>query len=503
MDHVNEAEGTSNAGEGLMFARLMPINRNALLAFDSVVEVISTYHGGNHHRKFLSWNPMKSSLDTVEMQVWNHRTKLSRIEGGARRHVTEGEDPNNFWECTDDKDADPDPVAKKEIWHGYYQFNLKTERAHGYQEWSISSGRWPKHKQVASSDTLDDHGGVDIILTRHAGMDRVRGFHALLYYKTDSGLLVIEALREAPYGIYLDGEPVIQSTRALRKSAMVVEFGALQYVFEFTIADEQADALFQQEKIQYFKDHLEAPAPPPTLSATPQRDTDTKMIYRDILMLHSIIMELRNGMAWLASLPDGRLASVMFFYLSDVDSHSKMEAYVKAWKFLAPIADVEDDDRRVTHMEAFGIDCMVNDMAQRPLRWLATSPYCPGTLESMVLQNNCETTRETRLALFKHAIEGLSIIHRSGCVHRNLNPDFVGIVSLRPARATILGIGQVLKLPETGKLPKTMELGSPAFTAPQVQTEDHGTEVDMWSMGWIGYLLFHKPELPWPRDSNP
>ncbi|KAF9123359.1 Cell cycle serine/threonine-protein kinase cdc5/MSD2 [Mortierella sp. 14UC] len=91
-----------------------------------------------------------------------------------------------------------------------------------------------------------------------------------------------------------------------------------------------------------------------------------------------------------------------------------------------------------------------------------------------------------------HLVAGLRAIHRSGIIHRDLNPANV-----------LVGEGMVLKISNFGSAIHKSEkvtglVGSVGFVAPEVvKREEHTTGMDLFSLGIILYMMFNckKPRI--------
>ncbi|KAK3831045.1 MAG: kinase-like domain-containing protein [Linnemannia gamsii] len=89
-------------------------------------------------------------------------------------------------------------------------------------------------------------------------------------------------------------------------------------------------------------------------------------------------------------------------------------------------------------------------------------------------------------------VEGLRAIHRTGYIHRDLNPDNI-----------LVGEGMVLKVSNFGNaIHKSVEVtgfvGTVGFVAPEVvKGEVHTTAMDVFSLGIIMYMMFNckKPRI--------
>ncbi|TFB07405.1 Serine/threonine-protein kinase STE20 [Trichoderma ghanense] len=124
-------------------------------------------------------------------------------------------------------------------------------------------------------------------------------------------------------------------------------------------------------------------------------------------------------------------------------------------------------------------------------------PYAPFTFDTAPWQ---EIRPSVKLALFRHALEGLKNLHAAGIMHRDIDPSNLLVFSLQPAAAAIGDFGMA----KVGSQGVEKSLGSLAYQAPEVATRETYTEaIDIFSMAlsilatfegciWSGPLSDHE-----------
>ncbi|KAL6853271.1 kinase-like protein [Trichoderma novae-zelandiae] len=124
-------------------------------------------------------------------------------------------------------------------------------------------------------------------------------------------------------------------------------------------------------------------------------------------------------------------------------------------------------------------------------------PYAPFTFETAPWQ---DIRPSLKLALFRHALEGLKNLHAAGIIHRDINPSNLLVLSLQPAAAAIGDFGMA----KVGCRGVEKSLGPLAYQAPEVTTQETYTNaIDVFSLAlsilatfegcmWSGPLSDHE-----------
>ncbi|KKO99893.1 hypothetical protein THAR02_07995 [Trichoderma harzianum] len=124
-------------------------------------------------------------------------------------------------------------------------------------------------------------------------------------------------------------------------------------------------------------------------------------------------------------------------------------------------------------------------------------PYAPFTFETAPWQ---DIGPSTKLALFRHALEGLKNLHAAGIMHRDINPSNLLVLSLQPAAASLSDFGMA----KVGPQDSEKVLGLLAYQAPEIATQRTYTNaIDIFSLAlsilasfdgciWSGPLSDHE-----------
>lgn len=111
-----------------------------------------------------------------------------------------------------------------------------------------------------------------------------------------------------------------------------------------------------------------------------------------------------------------------------------------------------------------------------------------GELFDRIVSKAHYTEKEAR-DLIKQILETLDYIHTSGIVHRDLKPENLLLMSATDdSDIKIADFGFAKKISELGV--KEVACGTPGYVAPEILRGDkYGSEVDIWSLGVICYVL--------------
>ena len=206
------------------FARLVPVNHDAILAFHSIAE---------RARLEPDWNA--------------HIAKFLFIEDVPRAISPE-------WDGHSDTASDTTGSFPGQVLTGYYRLSLELLTNHPQLGWVIGSGR----------PDLPT-GGVDFLLTLQKNKHHVHGRHARILHAQNGALMLVVAKKKA---VLVNGMDRLEgSQRVMGSVRTALAFGNLSYNLEFTGLHEST----YREKLGelFTKLHPDGDVPPLSLELTP------------------------------------------------------------------------------------------------------------------------------------------------------------------------------------------------------------------------------------------
>lgn len=206
------------------FARLVPVNHNAVLAFHSIAE---------RARLEPDWQP--------------HIRRFLFIEDTPRAVSPE-------WDGASDTNSDATGGFQTQVLTGYYRLSLDLITNHPRLGWVIGSGRRDL-----------PNGGVDLMLTLQRNKDHVHGRHARLMHAQNGALMLAAGKGKA---VIVNGiERLEGSQRVMGSVRTALAFGNLSYSLEFTGLNETN---YRNKLGELFtKLHPDGDVPPMSLELTP------------------------------------------------------------------------------------------------------------------------------------------------------------------------------------------------------------------------------------------
>jgi hypothetical protein len=206
------------------FARLIPVNHDAILAFHSVAE---------RTRIEPEWN--------------THVEKFLFIEDQPRALSPE-------WDGTSDTSSEATNGCPAQVLTGYYRISLELLTNHPRLGWVIGSGR----KDLP-------HDGVDFLLTLQKNKHHVHGRHARLAHAQNGALMLIVGRGKT---VLVNGvERLDGAQRVMASVRTALTFGNLSYSLEFTGMNESG---YRDKLGELFsKLYPDGDVPPMSLELTP------------------------------------------------------------------------------------------------------------------------------------------------------------------------------------------------------------------------------------------
>lgn len=125
------------------------------------------------------------------------------------------------------------------------------------------------------------------------------------------------------------------------------------------------------------------------------------------------------------------------------------------------------------------------------------------------MQNWSIVSLDTVAGLLRGPLQGLQAMHKTGCMHRDVSPKNLLIMSVDPPQAVLCDYGKAIYADEA----TSTKIGPIQFLAPEVgDPEGYRDKIDVWGVGlvccWIlfpeyikiGIKKGSKPDIKWYRD---
>ena len=190
------------------FARLMPADRPAHLAFHRIAEKVKADPSWNQHaRKYMVIYDKK--VDIVDV------TSESESEGGSGPQA-----------------------QKRSIWWGHYELNFNVPPRDPRQGWIIGGGRFGPN---------DD--SPELVLTERKMQDCIRGRHARLYHSYSCGALLLRLASDSM--AVVDGKD-LQDSIVIWSNETRVAFGTMNYAIQL---DGAVESIHRARLNRYHQTH--------------------------------------------------------------------------------------------------------------------------------------------------------------------------------------------------------------------------------------------------------
>lgn len=446
--------GLTTADDNGDFARLVPANRAARVAFSEIVgEVKSDSNWNRHAQRYIHINGKEELLSELSASETETEAKEQRC-----------------------------------LWTGYYRFNINIPPFSQGLGWIAGSGR----KDL-------EHGGVDFLLTS-SSLHHVAGRHARFAHNLSGTLLIIADTRR----VVLNGiEEFRGDQRAITSRTTGVAFGDLTYTVVFTeldagVYEEQLSGLRKAAGQDY--------EPPPFLKPTP-RDTDYE------LKGYSVKGVFAEGSTCTVAVGVNRkTGSPVAIKKMKRNRYNflKVQHEVKVLKAINPHVRTQTpmlEESLITLPKPRICDLVEvlyiggNAETSGPNNidevYLIYSPLAEQRFTDLILSDMSD---QDRIIIIKHCIEGIGYIHGKGLMHRDIKPGNIAIVSCAPPSASLIDFGHAT----WEKTSMDHSVGTISYLAPEVMALKHKTSqqpynesVDIWAIGISGYQLLCRKQRLW------
>ncbi|KIX92154.1 uncharacterized protein Z520_12147 [Fonsecaea multimorphosa CBS 102226] len=431
------------------FARLVPVNHAAVLAFHSIAE---------RTRLEPDWNP--------------HIRKFLFIEETPRQLSPE-------W---DGSDASSDTTGghPTQVLMGYYRLSLEILTNHTRLGWVIGSGR---------KDLVN--GGVDFLLTLQKNRHHVHGRHARLVHHAQNGALMLVVGKGKV--VLVNGiERLEGSQRVLGSVRTALSFGNLSYSLEFTGLNENN---YRQKLGELFtKLHPDGDVPPMSLELTPLEHHHELHGF----LIHSPFASGASGVVSAGFEKSTGQAVAIKRVKRTPATVARIQLEIQIYKKIG-------NHRNLCHLMAdlySGGDEYSTGKSKINDVYLVHSPLARQTFLDLTVSNR---PYEVRISALHQVLKGLAHLHQHGIMHRDLKPTNMMIVSYSPVHAIIIDYGSA-----TFDASSTDHYcGTIAYLAPEIlklkyqnknlNPEPYDCRVDVWAMGLSGYQLFFQAPCRWEK----
>ncbi|KAK5214804.1 hypothetical protein LTR96_011267 [Exophiala xenobiotica] len=426
------------------FARLIPVNHSAKVAFNEIAQRLRLDPEWHlHARKFIHVDPTGKELTPFE-----------------------------------DSEADDEVTSKGlPILSGHYRLNLTTLPKTPRLGWIWGSGR---------KDLPD--GGVDLLLTSNGKRDGVLGRHGRLFH-TDNGFLAV-AVPEKKV-VYINGQERLEGAqRVIGLPRTGLTMGNLAFRLEFTQLSAyrtQLNTLLSERH----DGHVH-----PSLDPTPQ--------FHHFELKGYMIQEPLNSGGHGVVLGGVNRETGKTVAVKRLQRTSKnLERIRLEIDISKRVKDHPNLCHLITDMYSGGEATWIGDGRTGDV-YLVSSPLAWETFIEFTMSAKPHSIRQSAM---QQALCGLAHLHSKGIMHRDLKPTNLMMVSYDPPHAIIIdygsatfsatsdhhGVGTIAYL-----APEVL-----AIKAGKSKVARYDRSVDVWAMGLTGYQLFFQEECTWKNGVGP
>ena len=430
-------------------ARLIPRNESALLCFDDVCNAIDSHKQQyTHHKEQIVRSNNKQSLQNILMP------RTSRESSVASDATTQS-----------------GITVDRQVWTGYYLLTPSGPEV-ARDRCRIGHGRkWGD----------DPNGQVDILLAVRSGY-RLRGLHAHIFLNQDGVLLIRANYKNSV--LSTDGYDVTllpQGLALLGRASHLITIGGLLYEFEYNHAQYSQT---QQEIFARMRN------PPKAIQSHPATLTDNVTVVGAWVIHRMLANTSRGPLRAATDRRGGKLAMVKTIYqkssnpeivAGQLNLWTKLMQDISNHCFRFHIVTLVDVFRE--HVPEYRGDSTIHLLLEPQLMYdMSQIGALRGTAKAL--------TDKQLLFLFYQLVCGISALHDSGWIHRNITLASVGVSSIDPPHVILMDLedAQSLESGIDGWLPTPGDCGAPNYRAPELEVWSnwYNGGVDVWAAGCLG-----------------
>ncbi|KAJ8116646.1 hypothetical protein OPT61_g1976 [Boeremia exigua] len=363
-----------------------------------------------------------------------------------------------FPNMADDNEEGADPDTAK-IYHGRVELSVETIKIR--KRWILgNSTRGPLPEQPY------------IVLCPHRG--QVHGCHAIISLDSATTLISIQLGHRDIHDLYVNGVELV-GTRVLENEMNIISIAGLEFDLRYT--DYHRLPEFLAELKAFDRRIRKIPVPADTVIPTDQQHQLEKSF--GVYTLSRRLEEGASGPWYEVKNIAGQVFTAKIFKRSAVNAR-EIDARLQLFKTMTMSLELETYS---------GIR-----------RLLATYPT---QIDQISIDADTPTEPQP---LLQQTLRHLAHMHSGGYVHRDINPETIGLVG---SEVVILGIDSAIEcLPNNMTNPVIDCPGSHHYSAPEYRMTPYTHTVDIWSVGVVFYQLlmggnsFEMDDNFWQYDAD-
>ncbi|KAI1272140.1 kinase-like domain-containing protein [Xylaria sp. FL0933] len=463
------------------FATLAPKNALAKLAFSDLCGYFT------HRRRNAPGNgttPFDRMVidEAQKLDEQVRQIQIQKLRGGPRDLYASSTESSE-----DPEEIDSDMELEREncgmIWTGHYILSFDLKPSNPQRGYTLGKGP----QGVSTFDILI----CTPSFAKTYGIN-LRNPHAKFNFFSETGILNISGGSNSQSRLIVGGKAIGRQPHALNQHSITMFFDGLEYEFRWT--DYAKMENFLNERKQYMSEHLGTPRDVDYETPTPRPNSLSlgKWTLGDSIDIEDDI-ENQSKICYATS-TFGEVAAIKLVRRT-VFNYRRVNADIEKLNVMKDFANTNDYDCKLERVsdvvylrdESFSPENGPDQVA------ICLTPFPRQTGRKGLTIEMANTFRDSLLAL--------QVLHDNNRVHRNLNPENIGLINSN--RAFLRGLEQSEHL-QHGKwlYPAPGSIGTPGYLAPELELDRYDHSVDIWAMGVILYYLTYNRH-PWEYVLNP